>query len=100
MDVLARSATAPRMSLIGGWGGKTIRLTDGDFWSSFFGRESSSGKSVTVKNSLQLTAVWACIRLISQTISTLPLSLYERQSDGGRIAVAGNPIYRVIHDQP
>src|SRR5690606_28887917 len=46
------------------------------------------------------TAVWACVRLVSQTISTLPLSLYERQSDGGRIAVAGNPIYRVIHDQP
>ncbi len=88
------------MSLLGDWGGKTIRLTDGDFWSAFFGRESTSGKAVTVANSLQLTAVWSCVRLISQTISTLPLGLYRRKPDGGRDAVTRHTVYRAIHDRP
>ncbi|MFW8566160.1 phage portal protein [Orrella sp. 11846] len=100
VDVLSQAARKPRMSLWEAWGGRAIRLTDGGFWASLFGVDSASGKTVTVDNSLQLAAVWACVRLISQTISTLPLGLYERQGDGGRKLMGEHPLYRVIHDQP
>lgn len=88
------------MSIFDLWGGRAIKLTDGEFWSSFFSSGSTSGKSVTVDSSLRLTAVWACVRLISQTISTLPLGLYQRENDGGRVLVSQNTLYRAIHDQP
>lgn len=59
----------------------------------------AAGQTVTPTSALQLSAVWACARLISETISTLPLSIYERTSDGRRVA-RDHPLHFVIHDQP
>jgi len=47
---------------------------------------SQSGSIVTAERALTISAVWACTRLLSQTISTLPLGMYERTSDGRRAA--------------
>lgn len=82
------------------WFGKTIRLTDGEFWAAFSGRESSSGKVVTIDSAMQLSAVWACVRLISETIATLPLGLYRRQADGGRESATNHSLYDLLHYQP
>lgn len=54
---------------------------------------------VTPKTIMQLDAVWSCVRLISETIATLPLSLYERTSAGKRLA-SQHPLNFIIHDQP
>lgn len=81
------------------WLGVPISLTDGDFWSTWAGTRSTSGQEVTERNALQLSAVWACVRLISETIATLPLSMYERTSSGKRVA-SQHPLQMVIHDQP
>jgi HK97 family phage portal protein len=48
-----------------------------------FDRPSASGMSVTEDTSLRLSAVYACVRLISDTISTLPYDQYIRR-DGQR----------------
>ena len=98
-QVLAASSRAPRQAL-GDWFGKTIRLTDGDFWAAFMGRESSSGKIVTVDSAMQLSAVWACVRLIAETVATLPLGLYRRAADGGREAATDHALYDLLHHQP
>ena len=60
---------------------------------------SDSGMPVTPAAMLQLSAVWACTRLISETIATLPLNLYERTSAGKRVAVQ-HPLQMILHDQP
>lgn len=60
---------------------------------------SASGQTVTPDSALRLSAVWACTRLIAETISTLPLSLYEKTPEGKRIARA-HPLQTVIHDMP
>ncbi|MDG2524639.1 phage portal protein [Stenotrophomonas sp. HITSZ_GD] len=60
---------------------------------------SEAGVEVTAKTVLQLDAVWSCVRLISETIATLPLSMYERTSAGKRVA-SQHPLHFVIHDQP
>ncbi len=60
---------------------------------------STSGQIVTSDSMLALSAVWACTRLISETISTLPLSMYERTSAGKRVATQ-HPLQMIIHDQP
>ena len=81
------------------WLGVPISLTTGEFWSEWQG-QSSSGRSVTVDNSLQLSAVWACVRLLSETISTLPLKLYERNADGSRSIAKNHSLYELISKRP
>ncbi|WP_353174148.1 phage portal protein [Acinetobacter rudis] len=72
----------------------------GNSWRHILGSMSTSGESVSVETALKLDAVWACVRLISETISTLPLTLYERQSDGSRKPASGHPLYSVLKTQP
>lgn len=82
------------------WLGVPIGLTDGSFWQEFFHASSSSGKSVSVDSALQLSTVWACVRLISETVSTLPLRLYRRMPDGSRQVASDHPLFNVLCRQP
>lgn len=61
--------------------------------------DSETGAEVTPKAVLQVDAAWSCVRLISETIATLPLSMFERTSAGKRVA-GQHPLHFVIHDQP
>jgi len=79
------------------WLGIPISLTDGAFWSQL--GTTSAGQTVNEQTVLKLTAVWACARLISQTISTLPLGLFEKAASG-RIASKNHSLYTIIHDRP
>jgi HK97 family phage portal protein len=81
------------------WLGVPIAPTDGAFWSEYYGSTTEAGVTVSVTTALQLDAVWSCVRLISETIATLPLSMYERSSAGKRIA-RQHPLHMVLHDQP
>ena len=45
---------------------------------------NEAGVTVTPKLALQVDAVWSCVRLISETIATLPLSMFERTTAGKR----------------
>ncbi|VVE87567.1 phage portal protein [Pandoraea bronchicola] len=82
------------------WLGVPISLTDGSFWSTWGGVASSSGETVTVDSALQLSAAWACVRLIAETIATLPLNLYSKQADGARTLATTHALYDVLHNQP
>lgn len=81
------------------WLGKTIRLTDSGFWREWVG-SSVSGEPVTINRSLQLSTVWACVRLISETVSTLPLRVYQRMPDGSRQLAQNHPLYRLLSVSP
>ncbi|HCJ6320168.1 TPA: phage portal protein [Citrobacter sedlakii] len=81
------------------WLGVPVSLTTGTFWEEWFGM-SSSGKVVTADKAIQLSAVWACVRLLSESISTLPLKIYVRQPDGSRKAATDHPAYSVLCRRP
>ncbi|QLV31334.1 phage portal protein [Citrobacter freundii] len=81
------------------WLGVPISLTTGTFWEEWFGT-SSSGKVVTADKAIQLSAVWACVRLLSESISTLPLKIYIRQPDGSRKAATDHPAYSILCRRP
>lgn len=49
---------------------------------------------------IRLSAVWACVRLLSESVSTLPLKIYERQADGSRKLASDNPAYQVLCRRP
>lgn len=79
------------------WLGVPIGLTDAAFWQQF--GVSAAGQQVNEKTVLKLSAVWSCTRLIAETISTLPLGLYQRTSNG-RVSANGHPLYSIIHSRP
>lgn len=61
---------------------------------------SLSGQNVTLDRSLRVTAVWACVRLLSETISTLPIKVYERKADGSRVEAVGTDLHNVLTLEP
>lgn len=81
------------------WLGVPISLTTGTFWQEWFGT-SSSGKVVTADKAMQLSAVWACIRLLSESVSTLPMKVYRREADGSRNLAQDHPAYQVLCRRP
>lgn len=81
-----------------GWLGVPIDLFNTAFWSEVGGTKVA-GQNVNSDTALRLSAVWSCVRLIAETISTLPLQIYERMPDGRRIAV-GHPLYNIVHTSP
>jgi HK97 family phage portal protein len=107
-NVLQRSAppkavTRPRLGFkaaLVNWIGQEITPKDGGFWSEWFASGTFLGKAVTVEQALKLATVWACVRLIAETLATLPLALYRRKADGSREAATGHPLYNLLHNQP
>ena len=55
--------------------------------------------NVTEDTQLQIAAAFSCIRLISETVGTLPLKLY-RKTDQGRELATNHRAYRLVHRQP
>lgn len=44
--------------------------------------DKTSRPIITPEGSLALTAVWACVRILSETVGTLPIHLYRRMPKG------------------
>lgn len=66
---------------------------------SFYFGMSGSGKSVSPSSAIQVSAVYACVRVIAETIASLPFHVYEATDEGSRKAIE-HPLYRLIHDEP
>lgn len=97
-----RKRTGRLKASLQSWLGITTTLSDDDFWKEFAattGVASSAGQTVGQTQVLSLSAAWACTRLISETIGTLPLSLYERTTSGPQIART-HPLQQILHMQP
>jgi HK97 family phage portal protein len=77
-----------------------IKLTDGGFWSRWFGVSNWSGKLVNVNTALQLATVMACVRLISETLATLPVNVYRTGANGTKKLVTDHQLYFLLHTQP
>ena len=66
---------------------------------TFYFGTSGSGKPVNANTAIQLSTVYACIRVISETVASLPLGVYEAKEDGNRKATE-HPLYPLLHDEP
>ncbi|WP_394521688.1 phage portal protein [Pantoea sp. SGAir0184] len=86
-------------SAIVNWLGESIGLNDAAFWQEWYGT-SSSGKVVTAEKALALASVWACVRLLSESVSTLPMKVYERSADGSRKLALNHPAYQLLCRRP
>ena len=62
---------------------KPQNRTAGSAYSFYLGG-SSSGKAVTERSAMQMTAVYSCVRILAEAIAGLPLHLYRYTGDGGK----------------
>ena len=67
---------------------------------SFFMGGSSSGKNVNERSAMQMTAVYACVRILSEAIAGLPLHLYRYDEDGSKSKATDHTLYSLLHDEP
>ena len=67
---------------------------------TFFTGGSSSGKMVNERSAMQMTAVYACVRILSEAIAGLPLHMYRHREDGGKEKATDHPLYLLLHDEP
>ncbi|MFV0508737.1 MAG: phage portal protein [Shewanella algae] len=81
------------------WLGVPISLQDEAFWQAWINNSSAAGQTVNDKTVMSLSAAWACSRLVSESIGSLPIRLYERTENGRRAAVE-HPLYRILHRSP
>lgn len=51
-------------------------------------------------SALKISTVFACVRLISETLASLPCVLYKNLSNGGRIRAENHPLYKLLYVQP
>lgn len=59
--------------------------------------ETVGNSAVTPTTAQGVSAVYACVQAISETVASLPLILFERSGDDRKRATA-HPLYRVLHD--
>jgi HK97 family phage portal protein len=72
----------------------------GDFWFSPAHSRSFGGTRVTPDNALRLSAVYACVRILAETMASLPLVLYRPRSDGGKDRVTDHWLYSLLCRRP
>ena len=78
---------------------KPTNRTAGSAYSFYMGG-SSSGKAVTERSAMQMTAVYSCVRILAEAIAGLPLHLYKYTENGGKEKAIGHPLYLLLHDEP
>lgn len=61
---------------------------------------TSAGVNVTVGNATQIPAVFACQRVISETVASLPKCVYKRLPDGNREEARDHPVYSLLAQEP
>ena len=67
-------------------------------WPFVFGK-SAAGAKVNEFTAMQTTAVYACVRILAESIAGLPLHLYEYRGNG-KERVPQHPLYFLLHDAP
>ena len=67
---------------------------------AFFMGGTPSGKAVTERSAMQMTAVYSCVRILAEAVAGLPLHLYKYTDGGGKEKALDHPLYRLLHDEP
>ena len=66
---------------------------------TFLFGQTAAGKVVNERSAMQTTAVYACVRILAESIAGLPLHVYTYQGKG-KERVPEHPLYWLLHDAP
>jgi len=79
---------------------RSTGLTWNDLARIFSGPPSHAGVNVNESNAINYSAVYACVRVIAETVASLPLHVYQRIPSGGKQRAPDHPLYDILHDMP
>lgn len=77
-----------------------VNAFDDRWYTGWESGPTASGKSVNYSTALKVSAYYACVKLISDTIGILPKHVMERMTDGTREKAENHPLYDLVHQQP
>ena len=72
----------------------------GDFFFEPVSVRSVSGMHVSADSAMRLAAVYACVRILSETMASLPLVVYRARADGGKDRITDHWVYRLLGKKP
>ena len=78
---------------------KPMNQTIGSPYRFMFG-QTTAGKTVTEQSSMQMTAVYSCVRILAEAVAGLPLHFYKYREGGGKEKAVDHPLYFLLHDEP
>ena len=89
-------------AIINGVAERRASLANPDTWleQTFGGVQTDSGVSVDESKALTLSAVYACVRVLSETLASLPLPVYRRLDPRGKERVPTHSLFPILHDRP
>jgi HK97 family phage portal protein len=61
---------------------------------------TAAGKPVNEFTALSLSAVFACVRVLSEDVAAIPLHTYRYKEDGDSVIAREHPLYVLLHDAP
>ena len=61
---------------------------------------STSGAMVNQRSAMQISAVYACVRVLAESIAGLPLQVYQCGKKGSREKAVEHPLYFLLYDEP
>lgn len=67
-----------------------------DFWYGDFGTITASGQRVTEESAMRTSVVFACVKVLAESLGQVPLILYEREGKIRRRAT-DHPLYPILH---
>ena len=73
--------------------------TNGSGYRFFYGT-TTAGKTVNERTAMQMTAVYSCVRILSEAIAGLPLHMYKYVDNGSKQKAVQHPLYLLLHDEP
>lgn len=71
-----------------------------DFWYQSAMQTSQAGIVVTPDVALKASAVFACVKVIAETVASLPLAMHRENSSGGKVPAPDHPLDELIRFQP
>lgn len=71
-----------------------------DWWYRPVGSASTAGITINTDNAMRVATVFACIRVLAESLASLPLITYERIGERNKRRATDYDLYRVLHDRP
>lgn len=71
-----------------------------DYWYTENPAIGAGGMRVNAETVLAIPAAYACVRVLSETVAQLPISIFRRKKGGGRDEATDHPLLPIIRDMP
>ncbi len=70
------------------------------WWYRAVGEPSTAGIKINTDNAMRLATVFACIRVLAESLASLPLITYERMGERNKRRATDYDLYTTLHDRP